>query len=76
MPRRLRTVTAVALAMTLFPTILYALDGRIDGKPVPEMRVVVDTMWTTVAAFLVFLMQAGFAMWKAGSPAPRMSSIS
>ncbi len=66
MPRRLRTVTAVTLAVMLFPAIVYALDGRIDGKPVPEVRFVVDTMWTTIAGFLVFLMQAGFAMVEGG----------
>ena len=66
MPRRLRTVAVLALAMMLFPAIVYALDGRIDGKPVPEVRVVVDTMWTTIAGFMVFLMQAGFAMVEGG----------
>ena len=31
-----------------------------------EQQVMLDTMWTLVAAFLVFLMQAGFAMVEAG----------
>lgn len=31
-----------------------------------ETQVLLDTMWTLVAAFLVFLMQAGFAMVEAG----------
>jgi ammonium transporter, Amt family len=31
-----------------------------------EQQVLLDTMWTLVAAFLVFLMQAGFAMVEAG----------
>jgi len=31
-----------------------------------EQQVMLDTMWTLIAAFLVFLMQAGFAMVEAG----------
>lgn len=31
-----------------------------------EQQIVMDTMWTLLAAFLVFLMQAGFAMVEAG----------
>lgn len=31
-----------------------------------EQQVLLDTMWTLMAAFLVFLMQAGFAMVEAG----------
>jgi ammonium transporter, Amt family len=31
-----------------------------------EQQVLLDTMWTLVAAFLVFLMQAGFAMVESG----------
>jgi Amt family ammonium transporter len=31
-----------------------------------EQQVLLDTMWTLIAAFLVFLMQAGFAMVEAG----------
>ena len=31
-----------------------------------EQQVLLDTMWTLVAAFLVFLMQAGFAMLETG----------
>jgi len=31
-----------------------------------EQQVILDTMWTLIAAFLVFLMQAGFAMVEAG----------
>ena len=31
-----------------------------------EQQVILDTMWTLIAAFLVFLMQAGFAMVESG----------
>ena len=31
-----------------------------------EQQIVMDTMWTLLAAFLVFLMQAGFAMVEVG----------
>jgi Amt family ammonium transporter len=33
---------------------------------VPDTQVMLDTVWTLVAAFLVFLMQAGFAMAESG----------
>lgn len=38
-----------------------------DGPSAAEMGVVTDTMWLLVAAFLVFFMQAGFALVEAGS---------
>ena len=66
MPRRLRIFAAVGLALVLVPAIAYALDGRVDGKPVPELQVTVDTLWTVIAGILVFIMQAGFAMVEGG----------
>lgn len=66
MVRRLRIFTAVGLALMLLPAIAYALDGRIDGKPVPQLQVTVDTLWTAIAGMLVFIMQAGFAMVEGG----------
>jgi Amt family ammonium transporter len=50
----------------LLPAMAYALDGKIDGEPVPELQVAADTIWTIIAAMLVFLMQAGFAMVEGG----------
>ncbi len=66
MLRRLRICVPVGLSLLLLPAMAYALDGKIDGKPVPEWQVAVDTVWTIVAGILVFLMQAGFAMVEGG----------
>lgn len=66
MLRRLRIITVMGLALLVLPAIAYALDGRVDGKPVPELQVTVDTLWTCIAGILVFLMQAGFAMVEGG----------
>ena len=66
MLRRLRICAPVGLSLLLLPAMAYALDGKIDGKPVPEWQVAVDTVWTIIAGILVFLMQAGFAMVEGG----------
>ena len=66
MLKRLRIITVMGLAPILLPAIAYALDGRVDGKPVPELQVAVDTLWVCIAGILVFLMQAGFAMVEGG----------
>ncbi len=64
--RIVRLSIAVGLASVLWPAVAFALDGRVDGSPVPEWRVTVDTVWVCIAAMLVFLMQAGFAMIEGG----------
>ena len=56
----------MGLALLLLPAIAHALDGRVDGNPVPELQVTVDTLWICIAGILVFLMQAGFAMVEGG----------
>ena len=66
MLRRLRILTTMGLAWMLLPSIAFALDGRIDGKPVPELQVTVATLSTAIAGMLVFIMQAGFAMVEGG----------
>ena len=66
MLRRLGLFTVAGLALLLSPAISYALDGRVDGRLVPESQVAMDTLWTTIAAMLVFLMQPGFAMIEGG----------
>ena len=66
MLKRLRIFAGMGLALVFLPAVAYALDGRVDGKPVPELQVTVDTIWTAFAAVLVFLMQAGFAMVEGG----------
>ena len=44
MLRRLRICAPVGLSLLLLPAMAYALD-KIDGKPVPEWQVAVDTVW-------------------------------
>ncbi len=44
----------------------FGLEGKIDGKSIPELQYALDTIWVMVAAVLVFFMQAGFAMVEAG----------
>jgi len=40
--------------------------AQTEGPDVAELKVAMDTMWLLVAAFLVFFMQAGFALVEAG----------
>jgi Amt family ammonium transporter len=49
------------------PTTLHAADG-----PTPEINAI-NTMWTLLAAFLVFCMQVGFVMLEAGFARSRES---
>jgi Amt family ammonium transporter len=66
--RELRWTPALlgSAAMLMAPALSWALDGKVDGEPVPEAQFWVDTIWTILAGILVFLMQAGFAMVEAG----------
>ena len=49
------------LAICFGTTIAFA-----DGPTAASNTVAIDTVWTLIAAFLVFFMQAGFAMVEAG----------
>jgi Amt family ammonium transporter len=55
-----------ALAGLLIGTTGTSFAQEIDPA-IAEMGVVTDTMWLLLAAFLVFFMQAGFALVEAGS---------
>jgi Amt family ammonium transporter len=56
------------MVMSMFiAQIAYAADG-----PTPEINAI-NTVWTLVAAFLVFCMQAGFEMLEAGFARSRES---
>jgi len=59
--RRLAVAGAVAVAVLALPGVA----GAQEAGP-SETQIVMDTMWVLVAAFLVFLMQAGFAMVESG----------
>ncbi len=66
MGRASSVFVAIGVAWLLCPAVAHALDGTVDQRPVPEWQVTVDTVWTCIAAMLVFLMQAGFAMVESG----------
>ena len=57
------------LAMTLVPSalLLPSLAGAADGAPSnAELKVIADTIWVLITAFLVFWMNAGFALLESG----------
>jgi Amt family ammonium transporter len=60
---------AVYLVITmLLPTLVHAQG---NAPSVPDPTIPVNTVWTLVAAFLVFFMQAGFLCLEAGCCRPR-----
>ena len=60
-------VLASILFLTLFmSTGVFALNGSVEGKEVSAAKYMADTVWVLLAAFLVFFMQAGFAMVESG----------
>ena len=60
-------VLATILILTLFmSTEVFALNGSVEGKEVSAAKYMADTVWVLLAAFLVFFMQAGFAMVESG----------
>lgn len=66
-PLLLRTIPLLVLVVVLMSAShAFALDGAIEGEKVSESQYVADTLWVMLAAFLVFFMQAGFAMVEAG----------
>jgi Amt family ammonium transporter len=62
MMKRKLLVFILSLMIILVPFAVYAADG-----PTPESNAVaINTVWTLVAAFLVFIMHAGFTCVEAG----------
>ncbi|MCK5393660.1 MAG: ammonium transporter, partial [Candidatus Omnitrophica bacterium] len=54
-------------ALILIPMISIALAGFAFAENTADSNAVaINTVWTLLAAFLVFFMQAGFAMVEAG----------
>ena len=47
-------------------TLLGALPALAESPSTDHLKISVDTVWTLIAAFLVFFMQAGFAMVETG----------
>jgi len=50
------------IAIVLIPIFVFAADEEINAAT----KIAINTVWTLVAAFLVFFMQAGFAMVETG----------
>ena len=55
-----------AILMTLLLVILFSGMAFAQEDQAAANAVAIDTIWTLIAAFLVFFMQAGFAMVEAG----------
>jgi Amt family ammonium transporter len=68
---KLLGLAVVLVAMwTFLPTVVHAATGA--SGPAPQINAV-NTVWTLVAAFLVFGMQVGFVMLEAGFARSRES---
>ncbi len=62
-----KKVIIVVFALTCLLSLnVFALNGAIEGEKVSDAKYMADTLWVLVAAFLVFFMQAGFAMVESG----------
>ena len=60
-------VIIIVFALTCLLSLnVFALNGSIEGEKVSDAKYMADTLWVLVAAFLVFFMQAGFAMVESG----------
>jgi ammonium transporter, Amt family len=69
--QRLLTRSAAMLLAWLFITSMVPVISRAQGGPVPDPTLPINTVWTLIAAFLVFFMQAGFLCLEAGCCRPR-----
>lgn len=62
-----KRVMITVLALTCLLSLnAFALNGSVEGEKVSDAKYMADTLWVLVAAFLVFFMQAGFAMVESG----------
>ncbi|RAK11799.1 ammonium transporter [Halanaerobium saccharolyticum] len=57
----MQTILMTLTLVGLFSGLAFAQDGQAAAN-----AIAIDTIWTLIAAFLVFFMQAGFAMVEAG----------
>lgn len=60
------SVTALGLTAPLFAEEAAMATAEANAKSIAGQQVVLDTLWTLLAAVLVFFMQAGFAMVETG----------
>ena len=65
-----KVIITILVLICLLSLNAFALNGLIDDegtlKKVEDAKYMGDTLWVLVAAFLVFFMQAGFAMVESG----------
>ena len=61
-----KVIITVLVLTCLLSLNVFALNGSIEGEKVSDAKYMADTLWVLLAAFLVFFMQAGFAMVEAG----------
>ncbi len=64
--RVMRSKVLKAILMTLLMVILFSGMAFAQEDQAAANAIAIDTIWTLIAAFLVFFMQAGFAMVEAG----------
>ncbi len=57
----MKTILMTLTLVSLFSGLAFAQNGQAAAN-----AIAIDTIWTLIAAFLVFFMQAGFAMVEAG----------
>jgi ammonium transporter, Amt family len=70
-PRLLTRTSAMLAVFMVLATLIPTLTSAQDAPSVPDATIAVNTMWTLIAAFLVFFMQAGFLVLEAGCCRPR-----
>ena len=61
-----KVIITVFVLTCLLSLNAFALNGSVEGEAVSEAKYMADTLLVLVAAFLVFFMQAGFAMVESG----------
>jgi Amt family ammonium transporter len=59
--KALKVILTTFMLVILFSGMVFAQEDQAAAN-----AIAIDTMWTLIAAFLVFFMQAGFAMVEAG----------
>lgn len=64
--RTLRLGRCGCLLLTAFAVLGIASNAQADGLGPAELKVMADTAWTMITAFLVFWMNAGFALVESG----------
>ena len=64
------------ITIGLLFTLAMMTPGVAGAAIDPETKVALDTVWVLVAAFLVFWMNAGFALVESGPVRPRTPSTS